>query len=642
MRKRNYSNEEQRDLVFSIFEKCGISPLKTKNFSFENLKTDIDVLGVYKNLIIIVECVGSSQSLGQKIRKFKTDSDLIVENYDRLKDILEKEYNAYFEKNKDSFLMNKTEIKFRKLIVDLNKESRKKIRENPESSFIINLCERNNIFLWTFEEYFYFDKISKTEFKYGKYRIFEFLKVNPGELKEDFGGPLIYLAVGNKTSSDMYILNMVIPVEILLKKSSIKRLHSWDQEGFQRLIEEKKIEAMREYLIKEMQLYPNNIIVLLRDNTNVIEINNGNEISFNVPEKLEYLIHDLKRNMLGKLFIIQIPNTYDAFQIIDGQHRLFSFAQTEYSKYKLEEKTRNLRDEERINEISKELERYDRKLEELVLRSSLLVTGILNTNIKEEKLFLDINKKQTYIKAEDFIDLTEKLYPDDPITKVNKLLRMLNEKGVLGDKIKFKPWQEERIKRTSLINYSGLKNIFDSNKKSYKIFTKAHEKIDGIISDYINFCFILINNYLWCLVEQVREKYGREINEMCNDLSLKKYYLFYAVFIGALIRLLRHFISERDNEFKILDKLKSSILKGNNEEDTLKKNIKNAKLQNLFSDGLKIIVDNLTFTKNEFEQKEGWGSNKWARIEADLFYLIKNHYSKFGDEMLISSKYRHS
>jgi hypothetical protein len=125
-----------------------------------------------------------------------------------------------------------------------------------------------------------------------------------------------------------------------------------------------------------------------------------------------------------------------------------------------------------------------------------------------------------------------------------------------------------------------------------------------------------------------------------KDFTLKKYYLFSAVFIGALIRLLRHFLSNKNEEFKILDKLDETFEEGNNQKEAISKNSQNDKLQNLFSDALKLVVEKYNFTRNEFDQQEGWGPNKWAKIESDLFYLIRKKYPNFGDEMLISKKHR--
>lgn len=63
-------------------------------------------------------------------------------------------------------------------------------------------------------------------------------------------------------------------------------------------------------------------------------------------------------------------------------------------------------------------------------------------------------------------------------------------------------------------------------------------------------------------------------------------------------------------------------------------------IQNLFLGGVKIIVKSFDFTRKEFEDR-GYASNRWAKIEADLFYtLIKNGLPSFGDESLISKKHR--
>ena len=122
---------------------------------------------------------------------------------------------------------------------------------------------------------------------------------------------------------------------------------------------------------------------------------------------------------------------------------------------------------------------------------------------------------------------------------------------------------------------------------------------------------------------------------MCKDIYIKDYYLFSAVFIGAYIRFLRHFLSEKDNSFKIYNKIDNKIIK-----DNLDENRDNAEIQNLFLEGVEIIVSSFDFTRKEFEDI-GYASNRWAKIEADLFYTLrKNGFPNFGDESLIPKKHR--
>ncbi|MCD6448056.1 MAG: DGQHR domain-containing protein, partial [Thermoplasmata archaeon] len=474
--------------------------------------------------------------------------------------------------------------------------------------YIIELCTKNDIKIWTYEEYFYFQKVAKTEKKYGKYRILEFLTVRPEELEETSDFPLIYLAVGNKING-VYLLNVSIPVKQLLKHVTIKRLQDWSSEGFQRLIDEKKLKKMREYLERELAFYPTNVVLLAREDTTIEKINTDS-IQLEISDSS--ILPDIKRNMRGHLFVVKLPNTYDAFTVIDGQHRLFSYVSDH--------------DNKNIN----------------ILSTLILIKeeDEMTRSLKDgAKLFYDINQKQTYIKGEDIIDLMEKISPEAPVTKANTLLKKLNENGVLENKIRFKPWQEDRIRRTSLIRYSGLKHIFDEkNKKTYKIFYNAYEK-QNKIKDYINFSYVLINNYLWQLYKLVKKKYkengwGEKFTELSKDMTLKNYYLFSAVFIGAMIRLLRHFLSEKSQrEFDILNRLNVVF------KDKENANINNSKLQKLFYDGLNEIAKKYDFTKEEFDRQKGWGPNKWAKIEADLYSLIRRKYHNFGDADLLSPKY---
>jgi len=342
-------------------------------------------------------------------------------------------------------------------------------------------------------------------------------------------------------------------------------------------------------------------------------------------------IRDIKQN----LFIVDVPNRYDVFEIVDGQHRLFSFGQDSYSLF---EKVKE-GDKERIKE-------EDARIRSLAEKQNLTVTAIYSKTddiwSNPGKLFLDINTKQTSIMSEDIIDLVEKYDKEnnEPVIEANLLLKKLNENGFLRNKIKFKPWQDDRIKRVSLIGHSGFKEIFDKKKKTHKLFWEAYEK-QTKIENYSDFCFILANNFLIKLGNLLKEKDKRNYEKIVKDMSLKEYYFLSAVFIGSLFRLLRHFLCGDKNKLNIVDHVEESLVKGDDEKKTFHKNLDNKALQNLFEEGLKHIIEKYSFDKNEFVQQEGWGSNKWAKIEADLFYLIRNKVDKnFGDESLVSKNHR--
>ncbi len=620
-------HEEEITLVSDIFEKAGIDSIpKVIIYKLGNNKKrfcDIDVLGIYKNIIIFVECFGMDK-FGNKKKDFDSESKTIIRNWDEmLVKTLEKGHRDFYKRHED-YLKNSDNRKIKKLIVYTQKEE-------------VEVEERNNLkkdefYIFTKDNTEYFKIVSDCTYEHCKFEILDFLGVEPYDVMDEEGSTsTIYIAIGKKVKDDFYILNLTIPVESLLKYSHVLRYHRGDPVlGFQRLLDEKKLKVMREYLLNEKrETYPNNIIVIL--NKSPIESLKKTNFQTGNPALNENLKNEAK-----KLWAVTIPNSYKAFSIIDGQHRLFSFAQTKYSKYK---RTKS-------QEEKKKLEEGDNKIEEMAKKSAMVVTALCSANSEESdmpaKLFYEINTTQTTISPEDVIDLTEKYWPENPVSDANKLLRKLNANGVLENKIRIKFWQENRLRRTSLISYAGLKDIFNKDKrktsKTFNIFSSLY-KNQNKIKDYVDFCFVLINNFLLILKKSMKQKLEKkekqQFEAMCKDTSIKDYYLFSAVFIGAYIRLLRHFLSEKDNSFKIYSKIGNEVIK-----DELYENRDNAEIQNLFLDGVKIIVKSFDFTRKEFEDN-GYASNRWAKIEADLFYkLSENGFPSFGDESLIPKKHR--
>jgi hypothetical protein len=123
---------------------------------------------------------------------------------------------------------------------------------------------------------------------------------------------------------------------------------------------------------------------------------------------------------------------------------------------------------------------------------------------------------------------------------------------------------------------------------------------------------------------------------MWSDVGLQKYYVTSAVNMGALIRLLRHLLSERDGVYRTREKIGDKIF-----EDTLDKNIHNDKLIALFKEPLKILVDTSKFDIKEFKAN-AYAANRWAKIEADMYYTIQDKYVKkaFGDVKLLRKSLR--
>ncbi len=330
------------------------------------------------------------------------------------------------------------------------------------------------------------------------------------------------------------------------------------------------------------------------------------------------------------MFLVNVPDRYDAFIVIDGQHRLFSFSQDEYHKFEITKKDKESR-----------LKKEDAEIKKLADELQLIVTAIYfkkpNNKIIDFscRLFFEINTTQTRIKPEDVINLTVKLDPKNPTSKANVMLEKLNQKGALSGMIKTRFWQQDRIKITSLIRYGGIKDIFYEKSKTHKIFYNMFEK-QTKIKDYVNFCYIIIENYLYTLKEAIKEKHGKKYKQMWSDVNLKEYYVTAAVCIGALLRLLRHFLSKEDQVFEIWKKITDTTFKGD-----IEKNINNQELMNMFKEPMKIIADSFKFNIGEFKKK-GYAANRWAKVEADMYYSIQDRFKEktFGNIKLIKKSLR--
>lgn len=118
--KEDIHNEEIEKVV-SIFRKSGIDCLREVEIKTEEQKTDIDVLGIYNNIIILVECAGEKK-FGPKLKKSLTDFDLNIEHFEKILEVISKKYKNFYRKHVKC-LKSSNKI-FKKLFVSLKKETK--------------------------------------------------------------------------------------------------------------------------------------------------------------------------------------------------------------------------------------------------------------------------------------------------------------------------------------------------------------------------------------------------------------------------------------------------------------------------------------------------------------------------------------
>lgn len=188
---------------------------------------------------------------------------------------------------------------------------------------------------------------------------------------------------------------------------------------------------------------------------------------------------------------IRLPNRANSVGIIDGQHRVFAYHETNDD---------------------------DAKIARLRMQQNLLVTGVIYPkNISsddrekfEAKLFLEINSTQTNAKSnlKQAIGLVL-----DPFANNSIAMRVLNglaRKGALAGHIEQFFFDKGKLKTSSIVSYalrplvkiSGNDSLYFlwSNSRKDELLQKAD--VD-LLREYIDFCISMINVLLGSIRENL-------------------------------------------------------------------------------------------------------------------------------------------
>jgi len=151
------------------------------------------------------------------------------------------------------------------------------------------------------------------------------LGIKTREEKTTFTVSAIKLTQPNSQSkTELFLFS--IPAEKLLKTCSIYRRAQGDANAYQRMLSFKRLPKIAGFLGQPDSLLPTNIVLHLGPNINVREISlpkkdtSGGVINFSRADV--------------SLVALDIPLEYASMEIIDGQHRIYAFTQTEEKIHK--------------------------------------------------------------------------------------------------------------------------------------------------------------------------------------------------------------------------------------------------------------------------------------------------------------------
>ncbi len=172
------------------------------------------------------------------------------------------------------------------------------------------LFKKKNIFHIPEDELSYYEQLVEHLGLVAKYQLFGRLFKNQKIPELDTRVP----ALRAKTAGHV-MYSFLIEPELLLKIGHVLHRTPATSSGlskYQRLVNKSKLREIQRFIEKENGFFPNSIILNIRESNLRFDLAGGGE-------------HASKTN----LGILHLPQIYNSAMIIDGQHRLFGYGQTE-------------------------------------------------------------------------------------------------------------------------------------------------------------------------------------------------------------------------------------------------------------------------------------------------------------------------
>jgi DNA sulfur modification protein DndB len=177
------------------------------------------------------------------------------------------------------------------------------------------------IAIWSEEQLEYFEAVAETIRGYAKYEIIHALGLTTKEEQDTHR--VLALRIEQPTKgSDAELFMFCTSPERLLKTCVIYRRAVGSAQAYQRMLRRDRLQKIRNFVSSANALLPTNIIVHLSDKVTVDPIK-INEFKDGVGQVITLSKTDFQ------LVSLNIPMAYASLEVLDGQHRLFGFANTD-------------------------------------------------------------------------------------------------------------------------------------------------------------------------------------------------------------------------------------------------------------------------------------------------------------------------
>lgn len=182
-------------------------------------------------------------------------------------------------------------------------------------------AEQNGIRVWHEEDLRYYEALVGAIGKYARYEIINSFGIKTTEEKNIYSVLALRFHQPNSQSKADLFLFTITP-EKLLKTCAIYRKAQGSGKTYQRMLKKDRLLSVKKFVTQNNALLPPNIIIHFSDKVKWDPVK--------IPDKDA---HDesitLSREIDYELVVLRIPMEYASLELIDGQHRLYGFVETD-------------------------------------------------------------------------------------------------------------------------------------------------------------------------------------------------------------------------------------------------------------------------------------------------------------------------
>ena len=174
--------------------------------------------------------------------------------------------------------------------------------------------------VWTEDQLSYFEAVAEAIGPYAKYEIIHSLGLKTTEEKDIHR--VLALEIGQPDSaSKVRLFIFSLTPERLLKLCVIYRRAQGNADAYQRMLRRNRLPRVRDFVTQPDAILPTDLIVHLGDKVIAEEVKTDDFVTLkNEP---------LTLSKPAQLVSLNIPMEYASLELIDGQHRLYGFADTD-------------------------------------------------------------------------------------------------------------------------------------------------------------------------------------------------------------------------------------------------------------------------------------------------------------------------